>query len=430
MTPESVTLLMFGVFGVLLLAGVPLAFSALGTAIIVAVAAAGIDSLLLIVSRIYDSSTLYVMITVPMFILMGFVMEKAGVAESLFRVLHVWTARLPGGLAVGVVIAGALMSAMIGVVGAEVITLGLIALPTMLKRGYDRKLSLGTICASGTLGTMIPPSLILIIYGLLTNVSIASLFGAAIVPGILLASSYAAYILVRCGMNPALAPAPAAEELAVPMAEKLKLARLLVLPLFIIVCVLGSIYFGVAAPTEAASFGVASALLVGLINRKLTFANLHGVVRETGKAIGPVIWVVIGASALVSVYSFTGGAQFLTGALKELPLGPTGLIVFMVAIFLLLGCFIDAIGIALLTLPIFVPTVVALGYDPVWFGVLFCMCMQTAYITPPFGAACFYLKSIAPADVSIQEIFASIWPFAAIQVLNLAVLIAFPKLAG
>src|SRR5690606_7328534 len=169
-------------------------------------ATAGFDSLLLIVSRIYDTSTLYVLITVPMFILMGFVMEKAGIAETLFKVLHVWTARLRGGMAVGVVLSGALMAAMIGIVGAEVITLGLIALPTMLKRGYDRRLSLGVICASGTLGTMIPPSLILIVYGLLANVSIAHLFTAALIPGVLLAGSYVLYILVRCKLQPGLAP--------------------------------------------------------------------------------------------------------------------------------------------------------------------------------------------------------------------------------
>jgi tripartite ATP-independent transporter DctM subunit len=428
MAPELVTLLTFGTFGVLLLAGVPLAFSALATAALVAVVTSGSGALLLLVSRIYDTSMLYVLITVPLFILMGFVMEKAAIAQSLFQVIHVWTARLPGGLAVGSILAGAAMAAMIGIVGAEIITLGLIALPTMLRRGYDRKLSLGTICASGTLGTMIPPSLTLIVYGLLANVSIGALFAAALVPGLLLAGSYIAYVLVRCSLNPALAPPPPASETALPLAERIRLARGIVLPMLVIVAVLGSIYLGIAAPTEAAAIGVAGALVSGLINRSLRWRDLHAVLRDTGRAIGPVIWVVIGASALVSVYTFTGGAQFLASSIQALPMGPMGIVACMMLMFIALGCFMDTIGIALLTLPIFVPVVTALGLDLVWFGVLFCMCMQFAYLSPPFGPSCFYLKSVAPPDVSIQEIFSSIWPFAALQGLNLIVLMAFPSL--
>jgi tripartite ATP-independent transporter DctM subunit len=394
----------------------------------VAVTTSGTGALLLLVNRIYDTSMLYVLITVPLFILMGFVMEKADIARSLFQVIHVWTARLPGGLAVGSVLAGAVMAAMIGIVGAEIITLGLIALPTMLKRGYDRKLSLGTICASGTLGTMIPPSLTLIIYGLLANVSIAALFAAALVPGLLLAASYIAYILVRCTLDPSLAPPPPLSERQAGQAERLRLAGGIVLPLLVIMAVLGSIYLGIAAPTEAAAIGVAGALLAGVLNGKLRLRDLHEVLRDTGRAIGPVIWVVIGAGALVSVYTFTGGAQFLASAIGELPLGPMGIVACMMLVFIVLGCFMDTIGIALLTLPIFVPVVKALGLDLVWFGVLFCMCMQFAYISPPFGPSCFYLKSVTPPDISIQEIFSSIWPFAALQGLNLMVLMAFPSL--
>ena len=278
MSPELVTLLTFGSFGLLLLAGVPLAFAALATAALVAVTTSGTGALLLLVNRIYDASMLYVLITVPLFILMGFVMEKADIARSLFQVIHVWTARLPGGLAVGSVLAGAVMAAMIGIVGAEIITLGLIALPTMLKRGYDRKLSLGTICASGTLGTMIPPSLTLIIYGLLANVSIAALFAAALVPGLLLAASYIAYILVRCTLDPSLAPPPPASERQASLAERLRMARGIALPLLVIVAVLGSIYLGIAAPTEAAAIGVAGC------GRGIG-ATAAGTVRAKGKPV-------------------------------------------------------------------------------------------------------------------------------------------------
>lgn len=429
MTPEFATLLTFSLLLLMIIAGVPLGYSTLATAVIVGTVAFGFNSLLLIAGRIYDTSTNYVLITVPLFIMMGIIMEKGGIAKALFNVLHLWTARIPGGMAVGCILAGSIMAAMVGVVGADIITLGLVALPTMLRRGYDKRLALGVVCASGTLGAMIPPSLVLVIYGLIAGVSIAELFAAAMMPGLMLAALYAVYVVVRCMIQPELAPMPPREELDLPLGQKLALARHLVLPIGIVVAVLGSIYAGIASPTEAAAVGTAGALLASLLGRQFGLRDIHDTVVQTGRAMGPVMWTFFGATALVGIYTLVGGITYVSGLISDLPLPPIGIIIVMMIILILLGMVLDWVGIALLTLPIFIPVVREMGYDPIWFGVLFCMNMQIGYMSPPFGPSAFYLKSVTPPGIRLEDIFTAILPFLLLQMVALAFVIGFPDIA-
>lgn len=429
MGPESATILVLGFLFFFIAIGIPLAIATLSTAIILGMSMFGFNSILLIANRLYDASTNYVLIAVPLFILMGVLMERGGIAARLFTVLHIWSARLPGGMGVGCVFAGAIMAAMVGIVGAEIITLGLVAMPAMLARGYDKRLTLGVICASGSLGAMIPPSLVLVFFGLIAGESIAQLFAAAFVPGVLMALSYAGYIVIRASLQPALAPPPTREEIEMPLGEKLALGTGLILPALIILGVLGSIYFGIAAPTEAAAIGVAGALLAVTISGNFRLSDLHHTILQTGRAIGPVLWVFLGANALISIYSLSGGVNYLAGLIGSVDLPPMGIILVILLLLFLLGMVMDWIGIAILTMPVFLPVVEGLGFDPIWFGVIFCISMQIAYLTPPIGASAFYLKSVAPPDVTLSEIFASIWPFVGLQTVVLALVVAFPGLA-
>lgn len=429
MSPEVVTVVTFGLLFGLVAIGIPLAFATLATALVVGFTMFGPQSTIIIASRIYDNANNYVLITVPLFIIMGILLERGGIAARIFSVLHVWTARLPGGMAIGVVLAGSLMAAMVGVVGAEIITLGLVALPTMLKRGYNKKIALGTIIAAGSLGAMIPPSLVLVFYALIANVSIAELYAAALLPGLLLAFLYGSYIFIRCVIDPTLAPPPPPEELNLPLKDKILMAKDLFLPMAVVLAVLGSLYFGIATPTESAAIGVAGALVAVWLNGKFRLSDMRDIVLESGRAIGPVMWIFFGATAFVGIYTFTGGITYLTNLIAGLPLPPIGILIVMQIILILLGLPLDWIGIALLTMPVFVPVIKQLGYDPLWFGVLFCINMQIGYLSPPFGPSSFYLKSVAPPEVSLQDILKSVWPFMGLQLVGLVIIMIFPDIA-
>ncbi len=429
MSVEWVTVLMFGGMIALLLLGLPLAFV---TGIIAAgfgLAMFGPNVLLLIASRIYSFMNEYVLVSVPMFILMASILERSGVAQDLFRAMHVWAGGLKGGLAVQTTLAATAMAAMTGIIGGEIVLLGLVALPQMLRLGYDRRLAIGTICAGGSLGTMIPPSIVLVIYGLTVSVSIGDLFAATTLPGLMMSALYIAYILVRCHLNPALGPPAPEAERNVPLAEKLRMLKGLALPMLVAFSVLGTIYTGVASVTEAAGMGVVGTALAAALRGELSLRLLRGALLQTMAACGVLLWVSFGATAMIGVYNLAGGPAFVRGLMVGLPVPPIVVVLIMMAILIVLGCVMDWIGICLLTMPIFVPIIKQLGYDPVWFGVLFCMNMQISYLTPPFGPAAFYLKGVAPPDVSLGEIFAALWPFIGLQLLSLAILIAFPQIA-
>jgi tripartite ATP-independent transporter DctM subunit len=429
MSGEIVSLVTIGLLLLLLVTGIPLAFATGMTAVALTLWLFGPDSLYFIPSRIFTLMNNYALIAVPLFVLMGCILEKAGVIERLFRALHIWSGRLRGGLAIGTLAASTIMAAMVGVIGAEIVVLGLICLPAMLGRLYDKKLALGVICAGGSLGTLLPPSIVLIIYGLVAQVSIGDLFLAAVMPGLLLVSLYAIYVLILCYRNPELGPLAPVEERDMSLREKFGLARALILPSALIMAVLGSLYLGIATPTETAAIGVLGALFIALVNRELTWDAVYESVKKTGSTVAMLTWIFFGASALVAVYTMAGGTTFLQDLITGLPVPPIVTIMLMMLILMVLGCFIDWIGIVLLTMPIFVPVVESLGMDPIWFGILFTMNMQVSYLTPPFGPAAFYLKAVAPEGISLSDIFKGVIPFIGLQLIGLTLVLFFPQIS-
>jgi len=429
MSIEILTLIMLGSMVVLLIIGLPLAFVTGIIAFGFALFLYGPLALPLIASRIYGFVSVYALIAVPMFVFMASVLERSGIARDLFGAMHVLAGNLRGGLAIQTMAVAVLMAAMTGIIGGEIVLLGLVALPQMLRLNYDRNLAIGTVCAGGGLGTMIPPSIVLIFYGLTAQVSIGDLFLATIIPGLLLAGIYIAYILIRCYINPNLGPPAPIEERSLSITEKLLLVRNIVLPILVVVMVLGSIYGGIASVSEAAGMGVIGVILCTLIRKELNWQLIRESLQQTMLTCGMILWLVFGATALIGVYNLMGGIEFVKNLMTGLPFPPIVILLIMMAILLVLGFFIDWVGIMLLTMPVFVPIITDLGYDPIWFGILFCMNMQISYLSPPFGPAAFYLKGVAPPEISLQDIYNSLWPFMALQIFALAIVMMFPQLA-
>ncbi|HVQ42553.1 MAG TPA: TRAP transporter large permease subunit, partial [Vicinamibacterales bacterium] len=369
MSIELLSILFVLVFVVILLTGLPLAFATGAVAVIFAVALFGWPGLTLVVSRVFTLMGNYVLVSVPLFIFMACVLERAGIAEAIFRAAYVWSGRIRGGLAVAVIISCAIMAAMVGVIGAEIVTMGVVALPAMLARGYKKELALGCICAGGGLATLIPPSVVFIMYGLTAGVSIGQLYVAGIVPGLMLAAMYIAYIVIRCKFRPEWAPPATEEELSITLKEKIALLRELVLPGLVAFSVLGTLYLGWATPTEAAGVGVLGAIVAMWWNGKFSWQKLRLAAEDTAKVTIMLYWLFFGSSALIGVYTLAGGTKLIQDVLASLPVGPIGVVILIQIVWIILGCFIDWIGILLLTAPIFVPVVIALGFDPVWMGV-------------------------------------------------------------
>lgn len=424
---EGGTLVMFGLLVFLLLTGMPLAMVTLLVALLFAIGWFGPAAVPLITSRVYSFVSSFVFVSVPMFVLMAAILDRSGIARDLFDAMKLIAGRVRGGVAVQTIFVAVILAAMSGIIGGEIVLLGLVALPQMLRQGYDRRLAIGVVCAGGSLGTMVPPSIVLIIYGLTANVSVGDLFTAAFVPGFMLAAFYVAYVLFRSYVDPDAAPAPEAEKMAAP--ARRALLKGLVLPLLVVVFVLGSIYGGIASVTEASAVGVAGVILSTIVRREFSFAMLLDAARQTLMTVGMIVWIGIGASALVGVYNLMGGIDFISSLIAGVSDNPTIIVLTMMLILFLLGMFLDWVGIALLTMPIFVPVIRDLGLDPIWFGVLFAMNMQVSFLTPPFGPAAFYLKSVTPPDITLGEIFRSLVPFICLQVLAVGLLILFPQIA-
>jgi tripartite ATP-independent transporter DctM subunit len=426
---ETITLLIVGVMILLMIAGVPLAWITMILAVGCTLGWLGPAGLPLVASRVYGFVNEYVFVAVPLFVLMACILERSGVAHDLYEAMRLFAGRVPGGVAVQTTLVAMVMAAMTGIIGGEIVLLGLIALPQMLRLGYDRGLAIGIICAGGSLGTMIPPSVVLIVYGLTAGVSISDLFLAAVVPGVMLGLIYIIYVITRCVLDPSLAPRASDADLALPRSEKLRLLRGLILPIIIIVWVLGSIYGGIASITESAGVGVVGAIASAAIRGRLTIELLRDAALRTMVTVGVLLWLTLGANAFIGIYNIMGGTGYLRNLIAGLPLPPLGIVLVMMGILLVLGCIIDWIGITLLTMPIFVPVIKDLGYDPVWFGVVFCMNMQVSYLSPPFGPAAFYLKSVAPPDITLQQIFRGVLPFIALQLIGLGLVLSFPQIA-
>ncbi|MGE4373757.1 MAG: TRAP transporter large permease subunit [Xanthobacter sp.] len=422
------SVLMFAMLLGLLVSGMPLAFVTILVSLFFALGWFGPQVMPIITTRIYSFISQYVFVSVPMFVLMASVLDRSGIARDLFDAMKLVGGRVRGGVGVQTLLVSVVLAAMSGIIGGEIVLLGLLALPQMLRLGYDKKLAIGVVCSGGALGTMIPPSIVLIIYGLSANVSIGELFTASFLPGLMLASLYAGYVLLRAHLNPALAPVPTEDE-TISTTEKLKLLKGLVLPILVVVFVLGSIYGGIASVTEASAIGVAGVVLSTILRREFSWEMMKGAALQTLSTCGMIVWIGIGASALIGVYNLMGGIRFVEGLLLNVSDTPIVVLLLMMFILALLGMFLDWVGIALLCIPIFVPIIVKLGYDPVWFGVLFSMNMQMSFLSPPFGPAAFYLKSVAPPEISLGLIFRSLLPFIAIQAFALAMVIIFPQIA-
>lgn len=424
----NVTLLMFGLMVFLLLTGMPLAFVTLLVALTFALAWFGPGAIPLITSRVYSFVLSFVFVSVPMFVLMAAILDRSGIARDLFDGMKLFAGRIRGGVAVQTIFVAVILAAMSGIIGGEIVLLGLIALPQMLRLGYDRNLAIGVVCAGGSLGTMVPPSIVLIIYGLTANVSIGDLFTAAFIPGFMLAGFYATYVLVRAYINPKIAPPPDPEP--VPLERKIALLKGLFLPILVVVFVLGSIYGGIASVTEASAIGVGGVILSTILRGEFSYKLMRDSAIQTLATVGMIVWIGIGATALVGVYNLMGGIKFVSALITGVSDNPTVIVLLMMVILFVLGAFLDWVGIALLTMPIFVPIIVSLGLDPVWFGVLFCMNMQVSFLTPPFGPAAFYLKSVTPPDITLGQIFKALVPFIMMQILAVGVLLVFPGITG
>ena len=510
---------------ILLAIGMPLGFASAFLAVMVLIMKFGPELLFskfghgplsVVGQAVYRQMTNYVLISVPLFIFMAALLERCGIAKDMYNSLNVWLSRTRGGIAIVTSIMAVIMAAMSGIIGGEVVLLGLIALPQMLRLGYDQNLAIGTICASGSLGTMIPPSIVLIFYGLVTETSIKALFTASFLPGFMLASFFIIYILVRTNLNPSLAPLPqedpdapkgrekgllflgflsrfglwlagflllrvlfftvtganavlegvdpialgmvsdvpyivAAAAVAAALmyfvvgAERTRvgwdMGKGLIAPIVVIGVVLGSIYMGITGITEAAGMGVVAVFVIGLIRREMTFEIVWDSLIRTLKSTGTIIWVTIGAASLAAAYTLAGGPTYVANAITAAELPTMGIILVMMLIFLIMGMFMDWIGIVLLIMPVFLPIVLKLPVQEIgflgtlepkqvaiWFGVVFCMNMQVSFLSPPFGPAAFYLKSVAPAHITLTDIFRGFLPFIAIQLLALSVLLLWPPI--
>jgi len=436
--------LMFGTFIALLFTGYPLAFVLGGVAVIFAVTGEILNTyfdvwvdvdlgyLHFAVNRIFGVMSSYGLVPVPMFIFMGLMLDKSGIANELLRSLQMLLRSVPGGLALAVTIIGTVLAASTGIIGASVVLLTTLALPTMLKDRYQPELAVGTIAASGCLGILIPPSIMLILMADQMNLSVGDLFMGAVFPGLILSGLYFLYIATIAFLKPNLAPpltlAPGEEEVAT--SEMLiAVARAMIAPSLLILAVLGSIFFGIASPTEAAGVGAMGATLLALVNRKLDLPTLKEVMYSSAKTTSFIFAAFAGATTFAVVLRGVGGDQVIEEGLLSLPFGPSGVLAVMLLVVFLLGFILDWVEITLIVLPLFAPVVPQLGFDPVWFTILVAVCLQTSFLTPPVGFALFYLKSVAPPQITVMHLYRGIVPFVILQVIGLMLVVVFPHLA-
>ena len=427
MSIEIITVLFFGSLLVLLLLGLPLVFVLGGVAVTFLYFTWGVDAFYILGTRMWGTMNSFTLVAIPLYIFMAMLLERAGVAQNLYRMMHLWWGGVRGGLAIGTVFICTIFAAMCGISGAAVVSMGTIALPHMLSRGYDKRLALGAINAGGGFGILIPPSVLMVLYALITGVSIGKLFAAGILPGLLLSLLVSLYIGIRCFIQPKLGPSlPPAER--GDWSEKLLALRAVVLPIFIVAIVLGSIFAGLATPTEAAAIGVFGAFVAAAVHRQLTWTLVRESSIRTFALTGMVMWILFSAHAFSTAYNAMGAQSFIEGLMQFIPGGPWGALAAILVVLFLLGMVLDPVGIMLITLPVFLPIVTSYDFDPVWFGVIFIVCMEIGYMTPPFGFNLFYLKGVAPPGVTMADIYQSVWPYVSVIVVGLILLIVFPDI--
>ncbi|MFZ3046429.1 MAG: TRAP transporter large permease subunit [Desulfatirhabdiaceae bacterium] len=428
MTPIALNIAMFGSLMLLLMTGAPL-YAVIGAiGIVFGLITEGVDIFPMFSMRVYELIVAYSLVAVPLFIFMANLLQRSGIIEELFEAVFQWAGKLKGSIALATVITGVILAAMIGVVGASVITLGLLALPTMLKKKYDPHLSVGTVCAAGSLGILIPPSIMPIIYSAATQVPVIDLFAGSIIPGILLSALFAAYIIIVTIRHPEYAPAITEEEEIKGFWKKAALSKNLILPFIIIGCVLGSILAGIASPTEASGVGVFAVLILLVARKKLTLNIISESLYSTISSTGMALWLTFASTCFVGVYAMADGHEFVSELMTSLPGGKWGALVLSQIVFIVLGMFIDWIGICLLIVPVFSPIMRDFGFDPVWFGILFMMNMQISFLSPPFGYALFFVKGIAPSSITMKDIWKGSFPYLILQAIGLIICIIFPKI--
>lgn len=420
-------LLLFGAMIVCLFLGIPVALALGGIATVAILLIWGIDGTYVLSNAAFSTFTTDTYLAIAMFLLMGNILQKAGIADGLYEMLYKWMGGLRGGLAMGTVIICAIFGAMCGGSGPATITMGLIALPSMLKRGYDKRLAMGCIAAGGVLGIIIPPSIPMIILANYGNLSVGKLFFAGVIPGILCAAIYILYIGIICNVKPNLGPVVPKEERAT-FKEKLLSLRSLIGPIILILLVLGSIYSGAATPTEAAAVGAFGAFLIAAINRQLKGGVFGDILKKTFALTSMVLWILVGANLFNVVYNYMGAYNLLINVTEALPGGKWTVLVMMLLLNFLLGCLMDDFAIITLTAPLYLPIITNLGFDPLWFGLVFLLNLQMAYLTPPFGFNLFYLKSVVPKDIKLTDIYKSVLPFIALQIIALLLCIFIPDI--
>lgn len=431
MMTDLLPALMFLVFSLLILAGYPIAFTIGGTALVFGLYGFGMDFFNLLPLRVWGIMTNFTLIAVTLFVFMGATLERSRLAEDLLETMGLVLGRLPGGLAISVVVVGTLLAASTGIVGATVTTMGLIALPTMLRRNYDEGLASGVICASGTLGQIIPPSIVLVLVGDILGVPVGDLFLGSLIPGVSLAAMYVIYLLGVSFFRPQAAPPiPREERASISLRELLvRVSKVLVPPLFLMIAVLGSIFFGIAAPTEAAAMGASGALLLSIFSGRFSLKMLREVMETTTRLTSMVFIILVGATAFGLAFRGLGGDALIHDVVDQLALPNWAIFACIMGVVFLLGFFLDYIEIAFIHLPVIAPILSAMGFDPLWYGVLLGINLQTSFLTPPFGFALFYFRGVAPSRVTTGQIYRGIIPFVIIQIIGLMLVAFYPEVA-
>ena len=431
MMTDLLPALMFLVFSLLILAGYPIAFTIGGTALVFGLYGFGMDFFNLLPLRVWGIMTNFTLIAVTLFVFMGATLERSRLAEDLLETMGLVLGRLPGGLAISVVVVGTLLAASTGIVGATVTTMGLIALPTMLRRNYDQGLASGVICASGTLGQIIPPSIVLVLVGDILGVPVGDLFLGSLIPGVSLAAMYVIYLLGVSFFRPQAAPPiPPEERASISLRELLiRVSKVLVPPLFLMIAVLGSIFFGIAAPTEAAAMGASGALLLSIFSGRFSLKMLREVMETTTRLTSMVFIILVGATAFGLAFRGLGGDALIHDVVDQLALPNWAIFACIMGVVFLLGFFLDYIEIAFIHLPVIAPILSAMGFDPLWYGVLLGINLQTSFLTPPFGFALFYFRGVAPSRVTTGQIYRGIIPFVIIQIIGLMLVAFYPEVA-
>jgi tripartite ATP-independent transporter DctM subunit len=428
MSIELLTFLFFGALLVFLVAGLPLSFVLGGVSMIFLYFTWGPEAYYMVAAQTWGAMNKFTLVAVPLFVFMAMILERSNVAKDLYEMMYLWFGPVAGGLAIGTVVICAIFSAMCGISGAAVVSMGTIALPSMLSRNYDKELALGCINSGGGWGILIPPSVIMILYALISGESVGELFAGGVFPGLLLLVLVSTYIGVRCFFQPHLGPAIPREQRG-DWKRKLAALKAVILPIMIVVMVLGSIIGGITTPTEAAAMGVAGAILSALVYRQFSWQLMKESALRTVRLTGMIMWILFGAYCFTSAYHGMGAHEFIVGVMQYIPGGGWGAIIFMQIIIFILAMVLDPAGIMMICVPVFLPIVKAYGFDPLWFGILFVINMEIGYMTPPFGFNLFYLKGIVPPSISMGDIYRSVVPYTLVELTGMIIIMVFPAIA-